>query len=81
MDKILDMTTFFLSSVCFRLFLIDVACDNIFFFCSCRVIALAYSFGKMVPVTAIMYAMSLLLSSMENAILHASGLSPEYKIE
>ena len=57
MDTILDMTKGFLSSVCFRLFPIDVACDN--FFLSCRVIALAYSFGKMVPVTAIMDAISL----------------------
>ena len=28
-------------------------CDNMFFFCSCRVITLAYRFGKMVLVTAI----------------------------
>ena len=58
MDTILDMAKVFLSSVCFNLFPIDVACDNIFFFCLCRVITLAYSFGKMVPVTAIMDAIS-----------------------
>ena len=80
MDTILDMTKVFLSSVCFRLFPIDVACDN-FFFCSCRVITLAYRFGKMVPVTAIMDAISLLFSAMYNALLCASGLSPEDKIE
>ena len=58
MDTILDMTKVFLSSVFFVFFPIDVACDNIFFFCSCRVITLAYRFGKMVPVTAIMDAIS-----------------------
>ena len=31
MDTILDMTIVFLSSVCFRLFPTDVACDNFFF--------------------------------------------------
>ena len=31
MDTILDMTKVFLSSVCFRLFPTDVACENIFF--------------------------------------------------
>ena len=31
MDTILDMTKVFLSSSFFRLFPIDVACDNIFF--------------------------------------------------
>ena len=30
MDTILDMTKVFMSSVCFRLFPTDVACDNIF---------------------------------------------------
>ena len=30
MDTILDTTKVFLSSVCFRLFPTDVACDNIF---------------------------------------------------
>ena len=81
MDTILDMTEVFLSSVCFRLFPIDVACDTIFYFCSCRVITLAYCFGKMVPVTAIMDAISLLFSAMYNAILLMSGLSPKYKIK
>ena len=56
MDTILDMTKVFLSYACFCLFPIDAACDNIVFFCSCRVITLAYRFGKMVPVTAIMDA-------------------------
>ena len=37
----------------------DFAWDNIFFFCPCRVIALAYYFGKMAPVTAIIDAISL----------------------
>ena len=59
MDTILDMTKVFLSSFCFRLFPTDVACDNVFFFCSCQVITLAYRFGEMVPVTAIMDAISL----------------------
>ena len=71
----------FLSSVCLRLFPIDVAWDNIFFFCSWRVITLAYRFGKMVPVTAIMNAISLLVSVMDNALLCASVLYPEDKIE
>ena len=59
MDTILDMKKVFLSSVCFRLFPTDVACDNICFFCLCQVITLAYHFGKMVPVTAIMDAISI----------------------
>ena len=81
MDTILDMTKVFLSSVCFRLFPADVACDNIFFFCLCRVITLAYCFGKMVPVTAIMDAIYSQFIAMDNALLCASGLSPEDKIE
>ena len=52
-----------------------------FFFCSCRVITLAYRFGKMVPVTAIMDENFLWFSTMDNALLCASGLSPEDKIE
>ena len=59
MDTILDMTKVFLSSACFGLFPIDAACDNIVFFCSCRVITLAYRFSEMVPVNAIMGAISL----------------------
>ena len=58
MDTILDMTKVVLSSVCFCLFLTDVACDNMFFG-SCRVITLSYRFGKMVPVTAIIDAIYL----------------------
>ena len=81
MDTILDMTKVFLSSFCFCLFPIDVACDNIFFFCLCRVITLAYRFGKMVPVTAKMDAISLWFSAMDNALLCASGIYPEDKIE
>ena len=54
METILDMTKVFLSSVCLRLVTTDVAWYNIFFFCSCRVIALAYFLGEMAPVTAIM---------------------------
>ena len=53
MDTILDMRKFLLSSFCFRLLHIDIAWENIFFFCSCRVITLAYCFGKIAPVTAI----------------------------
>ena len=81
MDTILDMTKVFLSSVCFRLFPIDVACENIVFFCYCWVITLAYRFGKMMPVTTIMDEISLWFSAMDNALLCASGLSPEDKIE
>ena len=44
MDTILDMTKTILSSVCFRLLTTDVAWDNIFFFCLCREITLAYLF-------------------------------------
>ena len=61
MDTILDTTKVYLSSVCFRLLPTDVAWDNMFFFCSCRVIALAYIFGKMAPVTAIMGAISFMI--------------------
>ena len=59
MDTILDMKKVFLSSVCFRLLPTDVAWDNIFLFCSCLVIALAYPFGKMALVTAIIDAIYL----------------------
>ena len=59
MDTILDREKKFLSHVCFRLFPIDVASGGGDIFCSCRVITLAYCFGKMVPVTAIMDAISL----------------------
>ena len=58
MDTILDITKVFLSSICFRLLLTDVACE-IFFLYLCCLIALAYIFGKMAPVTAIMGAISL----------------------
>ena len=43
---ILDMKKVFLSSVCFCLLTTDVAWENIFFFCSCRVISLAYFLEK-----------------------------------
>ena len=75
----MDMKKVFLSFVCFPLFSIDVACDNIFFFCSCWVITLAYRSGKMVPVTAITDAICLWFIAMENALLCASGLYPEDK--
>ena len=48
-----------LSSVCFRLLPTDVVWENIFLFCLCRVIALAYCFGKMALFTAIMDAILL----------------------
>ena len=70
-----------LSSVCFCLLPTDVSWDSIFFFCSCRVIALAYFFGKLAPVIAIMDAISLLLSAMDNSLLHASVNYPVDKIE
>ena len=81
MDTILDMKNVFLSSVCFCLFPIYVACDIIVFFCLCQVIILAYCFGKIVLVTASMDAISLSFIAMDNALLCASGLSPEDKIE
>ena len=81
MDTILDMTKVFLYSVCFRLFPIDIACENIFFYCSCWVITLAYRFDKMVPFTAIMDVISLLFIKMYNSLLCASRLSPEDKVE
>ena len=59
METILDMTNKILSFDPFRLLQTDVAWDNIFYFCSCRVIILAYCFGKMSPVTAIMDEISL----------------------
>ena len=52
-----------------------------FFFCSFRVIALAYCFGKMAEVTAIMDTISLWFSAMDNYLLHESGHSPADKIE
>ena len=42
---------------------------------------MAYRFGKMMPVTATMDAISLWWSEMENDLLHESGLHPEDKIE
>ena len=81
MDNILDMTKVFLSSDGFLLFPTDVAWDNICFFCSCRVIALAYCFGKMAPVTATMDAISLLFSETDNDLLHASVHYPGDKTE
>ena len=59
MDTIFYMKLLYLSSVCFSLLPTDVAWDNIFLFCSCQVIALAYCFGKIAPVTAIMDAIYL----------------------
>ena len=59
MDTILDIAKVFLSYVCFILLPTDVAWDNIVFFCSCRVNALAYVLGKTAPVTVIMDAVSL----------------------
>ena len=59
MDTILNTKKVILSSVCVCLLPTDVALDNMFFFCSRRVIALAYIFGKMAPVTAIMDAIYL----------------------
>ena len=58
MDRILDMNSF-LSSVFFSLLPNDVAWDNIILSCSCQVITLAYCFGKMTSVTAIMGDISL----------------------
>ena len=81
MDTILDTTKVFLSYVCFHLLPTDVAWDNIFFFYSCRVIALAYIFGKMAPVTAITYVIYLQFSAMDNSLLHAYGHYPADKIE
>ena len=75
MDTILDMTKVFLSSICFCLLPTDVTWDNPFSFCSCQVIELAYLFGKMAPVTAIIDAFSLWFSAKDNAQLNASGLS------
>ena len=81
MDTILDMTKVFLYYIYFSLLLTDVAWDNIFLFCSCRVTSLAYVFGKMAPVTAKIDAISLWFSTMDNALLHESGHSLAYKIE
>ena len=52
-----------------------------FFFCSCWLIALAYCFGKMAPVIAIMGLIYLLFSAMDNALIHVSGHYPADKIE
>ena len=49
MEKIFNMKQVFLSSVCFSLLPTNVAWDNSFF--PCQVIALAYLFGKLAPVT------------------------------
>ena len=70
-----------MSSVCFRLLPIDVAWDNIYLFCSCRVIALAFSFGKMAPVAAIMDGIYSWFSAIDNSLLYASEHSPADKIE
>ena len=52
-----------------------------FLFCSCRVIVLAYCFGKFRRSPTIIGVLSLLLFAMENDLMHASGHSPSYKIE
>ena len=59
METILDMTKLFLSTVFNCLVTTDVAWYNIVFFCSWRVTAFAYLFGKVAPVTAVMDAMYL----------------------
>ena len=70
------------SVFCLLSFIYNRCCiGKYFFFCLCQVIVLAYYFGKMVPVTAIIYVISLWFSAMENALLHASRLSQEDKIE
>ena len=81
MDTILDTTKVF--CIMFVLFITDRCCMGKYFFlfCSCQVIALTYFFGKMAPVTAIMDAISLLFSAMDNDLLHAYGHSPADKIE
>ena len=58
MDTILDMTKYFLSSVCFCLLLTDVAWDNIFLLLILGNFIGNY-FGGMASFTAIMVAMSL----------------------
>ena len=58
MDTILDMTKVFCLLFVFVYFQ-QMLHGTIFFFCSCWVITLAYHFGKMVLVTAIMDAISL----------------------
>ena len=59
MDIILDMTKVFLSSV-FFLSITDICCLGQFcFLCLCRVISLAYIFGKIAPVTSIVDEISL----------------------
>ena len=72
MDTILDTPKVFLSSVWFRLLLDDVAWGGKLF-CSCRVISLAYYFGQIVPVTAIMGEIILLFSAMDNSLMRTSG--------
>ena len=51
------------------------------FFCLCQVIELAYIFGKRAPFTAIMDAISLWFSAMDNALLRASRNFPADEIE
>ena len=80
MDTILDITKTFLYYVCFCLLPTDVAWDNIvFLFVSGNCIRIF--FGKMAPASAIIGTIYLCLSSMYNALLYASGHSPEDKIE
>ena len=82
MDTILGMTTIFLSSICFSLLPTDVAWYNIFLFCSCRVIALAFFLEKWCRSPTIRGGGGyLLFGSMDNALLHAPGHSPADKIE
>ena len=80
MDTILYMTKVFYLLFIF-VYYRQMLHGTIFFFCSCRVIAMAYLFGKMAPVTVIMDEISLYFSALDNALLHASGLSPADKIE
>ena len=64
------------------LFITDWYCmGQYFFFCSCRIISLAYCFGEMTPVTAIMGEIYSWFITTDNDLLHASGNSAAYKIE
>ena len=76
MDKILNMKKTNLTSISFCLLPTHVVWDNFLFLSSCWAIAVADLFGKMPPVAAIMYAIYLCFSAMDNDLLHASGLSP-----
>ena len=80
MDTMLDMTK--KSVFCLFPFITDRCCMGKYFFLLFMPgNFIDICFGEMAPVVAMMGAISLLFSTMDNALLHASGNPPVDKIE